>query len=79
MSETLHCCNLVLGFQKKEKKTLKEIVHSWNQSGLDWVTPRGARTRCSSILLDCERTMRLKKSSSGTVGPLLLEGGAAHL
>lgn len=50
-----------------------------SQSGLDWVTPDGGRTRCSSILLDWERKMRLKKSSSGTVRPLVAEGGAAHL
>lgn len=29
----------------------------------------GRVTRCSSIRLACERMMRLKKSSSGTVGP----------
>lgn len=44
-----------------------------------WATPGGGGTRCSSILLDWERRMRLKKSSSGTVGPLVVEGGAAHL
>lgn len=34
----------------------------------------GRVTRCSSIRLACERMMRLKKSSSGTVGPRI--GGA---
>lgn len=39
----------------------------------------GSETLCSSILLACERMMRLKKSSSGTVGPREEGGGGAHL
>lgn len=86
--------NSTVGYQKnnlhdkkKKKKNLGYFIcypetirksHSWSQSGLDCVTP-GGRTRCSSILLDWERRMRLKKSSSGTVGPLFADGGAAHL
>lgn len=49
-----------------------------DQSGLDCVTVGGG-TRCSSILLDWERRIRLKKSSSGTVGPAWAAAGAAHL
>lgn len=49
------------------------------QPSLDWFTPEGGGTRCSSILLDWERRMRLKKSSSGTVDALVVGGGAAHL
>lgn len=51
---------------------------SMSQSGLDWVAVGGSRTRCSSILLDWERIIRLKKSSSGMVGPFVVETGAAH-
>ncbi len=39
----------------------------------------GKMTLCSSIRLAWERRMRLKKSSSGTVGPLVGGGGGAHL
>lgn len=80
-SKVLWATNL----KKKKKKKLLHLLSwdkkrnpSWGQSGLDCVTP-GGRTRCSSILLDWERRMRLKKSSSGTVGPLFADGGAAHL
>lgn len=59
------------------KKKKKEIYNP-GQSGLDCVTVGGG-TRCSSILLDWERRMRLKKSSSGTVGPAGVADGAAHL
>lgn len=45
--------------------------------GQDWCD--GKMTLCSSILLAWERRMRLKKSSSGTVGPLVGGGGGAHL
>lgn len=38
----------------------------------------GKWTLCSSILLACDRKIRLKKSSSGTVGPFADDGGA-HL
>lgn len=38
----------------------------------------GSVTRCSSIRLACERMMRLKKSSSGTVGPRAGGGGGAQ-
>lgn len=38
----------------------------------------GSVTLCSSILLACERMMRLKKSSSGTVGPRVEGRGGAH-
>ena len=55
------------------------LIFPWSQSGLDCVMLEGGSTRCSSILLDWERRMRLKKSSSGTVCPLVVEGGAAHL
>lgn len=37
------------------------------------------RTLCSSILFAWDRKMRLKKSSSGTVGPFVAAGGGAHL
>lgn len=58
---------------KKKKKN-----YNPGQSGLDCETVGGG-TRCSSILLDWERRMRLKKSSSGTVGPAGVADGAAHL
>lgn len=38
----------------------------------------GRWTLCSSILLAWDRKIRLKKSSSGTVGPFAADGGA-HL
>lgn len=38
----------------------------------------GRWTLCSSILLACDLIIRLKKSSSGTVGPFAADGGA-HL
>lgn len=61
----------------KKNKTKKKNYNP-GQSGLDCETVGGG-TRCSSILLDWERRMRLKKSSSGTVGPAGVADGAAHL
>lgn len=62
----------------RDKKKNKKPNYNPGQSGLDCVTVGGG-TRCSSILLDWERRMRLKKSSSGTVGPARVADGAAHL
>lgn len=49
------------------------------EPGLAVVFPADGRvTRCSSIRLAWERMMRLKKSSSGTVGPRTGGGGGAQ-
>lgn len=63
-----------------------KTVHSLHKERVsqDWsegvcLVSDGNMTRCSSIRLAWERRMRLKKSSSGTVGPLVGGGGGAHL
>lgn len=68
----------------KRQSLLLHLIWNKNPAGqrqpsLDWFIPEGGGTRCSSILLDWERRMRLKKSSSGTVDALVVGGGAAHL
>lgn len=63
-------------------KSPKSVWHGvCSQSGFSGVGPgsEGRLTRCSSMRLACERKMRLKKSSSGTVGPRVGGGGGAHL
>lgn len=57
----------------------KELISEYVQRSVFVQRQDGSVTLCSSILLACERMMRLKKSSSGTVGPREEGGGGAHL
>lgn len=69
------------GWLRKSPKSVWSGAGVWSQSGFSGVGPgsEGRLTRCSSMRLACERKMRLKKSSSGTVGPRVGGGGGAHL
>ncbi|KAG9338411.1 hypothetical protein JZ751_025815, partial [Albula glossodonta] len=60
-----HCCSVQA--ETLYYRTLQFELERWAVDG--------KVTRCSSILLACERMIRLKKSSSGTVGPLAAGGG----
>lgn len=57
----------------------KELISEYGVQKTPVQRQEGSVTLCSSILLACERMMRLKKSSSGTVGPREVGGGGAHL